>query len=319
MGSRPAGHRYCRCGTRLATDNHELQCARCTRAARDRLITPPEVPPEFWQTDQFRDAFAAQHIGQVSRAYRTHPYHHSVYRSGGITQTLLGQWVGLRQPHISRIENGPPIVHLDTLQRWARVLRIPAALLWFDLPGEPRAPVSAQTAHRVLESSTEIVARRAELQASSMTDELVAELKLFLAGLPDRYETAGPLVSAPEVVEARRLVHRLLAGNQRLNQRAILFELAGKLSGLLCYMAVNLGNFSAAQAYGSEAFELARFIEHDELSAWVRGTQSFGAYYAGDYRRSLTLAQDGQRYAKSGTQAVRLAVNGEARGIRQAP
>lgn len=322
MGSRPAGHRYCRCGTQLAHDNSERQCACCARASRDKLVAPPQVPVEFWETDQFRNAFTAQHIGQVSRAYRTHPHHFAVYGPGGIPQSLLGQWVGLRQPHVSRIENGPAVVHLDTLQHWARVLRIPSELLWFRIPEDDEqlpvaGPVGSKlvvaAAHEVLESPTEIVARRAELQANGMTGELIAELERFLAGLPDRYETSGPLVLAPEVVQARRLVHQLLTGNQRLTQRAALFELAGRLSGLLCYMAVNLGNFSTAQAYGAEAFELARFIEHDELASWVRGTQSFGAYYAGDYERAVTLAQDGQRYARGGVQAVRLAINGEAR------
>ena len=68
MASRPRRQLYCRCGTHLAKDNTEHQCARCARASRDKLIAPPEVPPEFWQTDQFRDAFAAQHIGRVARA-----------------------------------------------------------------------------------------------------------------------------------------------------------------------------------------------------------------------------------------------------------
>jgi hypothetical protein len=138
MGSRPARHRYCRCGTHLAADNKERQCARCQRASRDKLIAPPQVPPEFWQTEQFREAFAAQHIGQVARAYRLHPYHHTVYGRGGISQTLLGQWLGLRQPQISRIETGRTIRGLDTLVHWARVLRIPAGLLWFDMPASPR-------------------------------------------------------------------------------------------------------------------------------------------------------------------------------------
>ncbi|MGH8884363.1 MAG: transcriptional regulator [Egibacteraceae bacterium] len=39
---------------------------------------------------------------------------------------------------MSRIENGPPIHNLDTLIRWAQILRIPAQHLWFDLPGERR-------------------------------------------------------------------------------------------------------------------------------------------------------------------------------------
>lgn len=138
MGSRPARHRYCRCGTHLAADNKERQCARCQRAVRDKLIAPPRVPPEFWQTEQFRDAFTAQHIGRIAHAYRLHPYHHTVYGPSSISQTLLGQWLGLRQPQISRIETGPPIRDLDTLAYWARVLRIPPDLLWFDLPAGRR-------------------------------------------------------------------------------------------------------------------------------------------------------------------------------------
>jgi transcriptional regulator with XRE-family HTH domain len=148
VGSRPARHRYCRCGTHLAADNPGRQRARCQRASRDKLIAPPHVPPEFWQTEQFDDAFAAQHIGRVARAYRMHPYHHTVYGPSGISQTLLGQWLGLRQPQISRIETGPPIPNMDTLVYWARILRIPAELLWFKLPddksqlatGEPPSP-----------------------------------------------------------------------------------------------------------------------------------------------------------------------------------
>lgn len=133
MGARPRPQRYCRCGTHLATDNTERQCARCQKASRDKLIAPPEVPAEFWQTDQFRAAFGAQHMGQVARSYRLSPYHYTVYGLGGIPQGLLGQWLGLRQPQISRIETGTPILNLDTLRYWARVLRIPPEWLWFDL------------------------------------------------------------------------------------------------------------------------------------------------------------------------------------------
>jgi hypothetical protein len=134
VASRSARHRYCRCGTHLAADNAGSQCARCERASRDKLIAPPQVPAEFWQTEQFRQAFAAQRIGRVARAYRTHPAHHAVYGPGGISQTLLGQWLGLRQPQVSRMETGRPIRHLDTLRHWARVLRIPPTVLWFRLP-----------------------------------------------------------------------------------------------------------------------------------------------------------------------------------------
>ncbi len=86
MGSSPVGQRYCRCGGRLAADNTEDQCAPCERASRDKLIAPPEVPAEFWQTEQLCDAFTQQHMGQVARAYRLHPHHQPVYGSAGISQ-----------------------------------------------------------------------------------------------------------------------------------------------------------------------------------------------------------------------------------------
>ena len=129
---------YCRCGTRLAQDNPGRQCARCEQACRGKLLAPPEVPAEFWQTEQLQEGFAARHMGQISRAYRTHPYHYPVYGPHGISQALLGQWLRVQQPQISRIETGPPMRHLDNLQHWAITLRIPPELLWFDLPGYSR-------------------------------------------------------------------------------------------------------------------------------------------------------------------------------------
>jgi hypothetical protein len=143
MTSKQPWQNYCHCGTYLAKDNRGHQCARCQRLSRDKLIAPPEVPPDFWQTEQFEEAFAAQHMGWIARAYRTHPHHHAVYGPGGISQTLLGQWVGLHQAHLSRFETGPAAQHLDTLRHWARVLRIPPELLWFDLPGHKRPPRAA--------------------------------------------------------------------------------------------------------------------------------------------------------------------------------
>ncbi|MGQ0775702.1 MAG: hypothetical protein ACT4NY_15000, partial [Pseudonocardiales bacterium] len=146
MGSTRPRRYYCRCGTHLAKDNTERQCARCQRESRDKLITPPEVPPGFWQTGQFQEAFAARHMGRVARAYRTHPSHYAVYGPDGISQTLLGQWLGLRQPQVSRFETGPALQHLDTLRHWARVMRIPPELLWFDMPGQKRQVAAADSA-----------------------------------------------------------------------------------------------------------------------------------------------------------------------------
>lgn len=92
------------------------------------------MPADFWETEQLREAFAAQHIGQVSRAYRKHPRNVAIYGRDGIPQAVVGDWLGLTQAQISRIENGSPVRHLDSLAHWARTLRIPEHLLWFKLP-----------------------------------------------------------------------------------------------------------------------------------------------------------------------------------------
>ena len=109
------------------------------RGCRQRA-EPPAVPAGFWHTPAFRDAFDAQHMGHVARAYRRHPLNVANYGRDGIPQELLGDWLGLTQAQVSRIENGPPIRNLDTLAHWARTLRIPPDLLWFKLPGE-QAPI----------------------------------------------------------------------------------------------------------------------------------------------------------------------------------
>ena len=131
--NRPA--RYCRCGTRLARDNAAHQCATCQAKTHDLTTQPPDVAEDFWQTPQLGDAFAAQHIGHVSRAYRKHPQHIAAYGKDGIPQEIVAGWLGLTQAQVSRIENGSSVKHLDNLAHWARTLRIPEHLLWFKLPG----------------------------------------------------------------------------------------------------------------------------------------------------------------------------------------
>ncbi|MGH3974445.1 MAG: hypothetical protein ACRDS9_14115 [Pseudonocardiaceae bacterium] len=243
MVSRTARHRYCRCGIHLAADNSGRQCARCERASRDKLIAPPQVPAEFWQAERFRHAFAAQHIGWVSRVYRTHPHHYAVYGPSGISQTLLGQWLGLRQPQISRIETGPPIRHLDTLLHWVRVLRIPAELLWFRLPAtnqvlelpagqeSPGAQSGADTSDEHADDS-----ERDPVLSAPWNHRGTVEVAVGLSGGDERVKRrvflalTGPALTAPA---HQWLVHEpgpLVSG---LAGRRVSGELVGRLSAMV--------------------------------------------------------------------------------------
>ena len=126
---RLAAARYCRCGTRLARDNPDALCASCRRHVQEATLQPPEVPAEYWLTDQMRDALASRHLGRVVHAWR----HHWFHGPRPLAQEQVAGWLGIAQTQLSRIENGAPVRDLDRLMDWARVLAIPPDHLWFDL------------------------------------------------------------------------------------------------------------------------------------------------------------------------------------------
>ncbi|MFF0254286.1 helix-turn-helix domain-containing protein [Micromonospora zamorensis] len=101
------------------------------------MSAPPVVPANFWEHEPVRRALAERHLGRVIRAYRCHPYHGRV----ALPQTVVAGWLGITQAQLSRVENGPPLVHLDRLAHWAQILRIPEAYLWFALPVRHRRMV----------------------------------------------------------------------------------------------------------------------------------------------------------------------------------
>ncbi|MFJ2838754.1 hypothetical protein ACIO52_25670 [Nocardia sp. NPDC087230] len=58
---------------------------------------------------------------------------------------------------------------------------------------------------------------------------------------------------------------------------------------------------------------MASFTDDREMLAWVKSTESFCAYYAGDFAEAAALAEQGIAVAKTGSQAIRLYSNGLAR------
>jgi transcriptional regulator with XRE-family HTH domain len=101
--------------------------------AVDRWTTPPEVPAEFWTHASLVEALTARHMGRVLRAYRHHPWH----GHRPLPQQVVGGWLGTEQGRVSKIETGSPSQKLDWLRFVARLLRIPAELLWFAVDTVP--------------------------------------------------------------------------------------------------------------------------------------------------------------------------------------
>lgn len=297
MGLRPARQRYCRCGAHLAADNSEQQCARCQRASRDKYISPPQVPPEFWHTELLRMALAAQHMGQVSRAYRLHPYHQSVHGPSGISQGLLGQWLGLQQPQVSRIETGSPIRDLDTLVYWARVLGIPAGMLWFDLPGETRqAPLRPHGVNNECEASKNprTAHDRPSIEAllGAPLEETVIYLKEQWHVLVRADNLFGPAYTLRLVHEQIKLIELLLR-DARGGIRTPLLSLCAQYAESAAWLHED-ANDQLATFWASRALEWSHATSDHRLIAWALFRRSQQISHQGDTALSIGLAQAAQ-------------------------
>ncbi|MFD8493769.1 transcriptional regulator [Amycolatopsis sp. NPDC059657] len=171
----------------MAEDNDGRLCGSCSRSKRALLVGAPDVPPEFWETDQFKDAFKARHMGRVVSTYRRHPWH-----GGTLSQGLVGSWLSLSQTQVSRFESGRPSNDLGRLLQWARVLRIPPDHLWFRLP-EPAATADNAKLPFTLSGRRVVAAWDAEAKADERLDDMNRRELLRLLSL------AGTLLAAPQL------------------------------------------------------------------------------------------------------------------------
>jgi hypothetical protein len=291
--------RYCRsCGNRLARDNAGRSCAPCQRKYKRRRLEAPAVPDRFWQTDELRDALASWHIGRVIAAYRRNPWHGRV-----LSQELVGGWVGISQVQLSRIESGPPIKDLDRLIMWARTLRIPGHLLWFQLPEQRPAPIpealtpplptgpdlpallGSLTAGRLPLAAGETRSPTIGISAfDGMSTGRSAELllKLFLR-LDD--ELGGDSLYLPL---SRYVARMAVTVEQDPGDGLLAF---GQLSQMAGWLALDADHHGQARRYFTTTIYVAHESDEPGLAASALGYMSLQETYRGRRGPALSLAQ----------------------------
>lgn len=299
---RPPTPRYCTCGTRLAADHTGTSCAACLHRNRQLAASPPDLPATFWQTDQMHDAFAAQHIGLVSLAYRLHPHHY-----GTISQERLGNWLGLTQAQVSRIESGPPVRDLDRLAHWATRLKLPAPLLWFDLPGQRRTAFPARAAASAVPSSATLATGRWPGKAVALPtvpaslDTIRWATAAFRAA--DRQLGGGALYP----VVARYLHTDVFPQLADFAHQPAAFAAAAALSDMAGWLAYDDRQLKRAGLHFVQALNLATAANHPVLRAQTLASQSHLALEHGRAAEAVALAAAGLALVpnRSGRAALR--------------
>ena len=313
MGTGPNVRSCRRCDARLASDNTEPLCRPCQRAARVVGLSPPEVPPGFWDDEQLRDALIRErHIGHVVRRYRKHPFH----GRRPIPQEVAARWLNISQAQLARIERGHPITDLERLIQWAKTLRIPQELLWFALPFDgteaitilapapgnaPEAMSGPSALPAVLPDLQQIELLRQEM--SDIFQGAISEASLdeweriairYAKATRDR--AAGILLGdiSQDLGELGRLIR-----NQRAESTARrLMRVSAQMSGLMCLVFCLLDDRQSFRKWARTASLAGNEAGDPETLSWVLAQEAYGHFYSGDVTEALDVARHAYEVVK---------------------
>jgi transcriptional regulator with XRE-family HTH domain len=297
MGARQ-NRRDCRgCGARLAADNSTSHCSACARREA-QVVHAPEKPVEFWATPQFREAFASRHFGRVLKAYR---YAHNP----PLTQARLARWLYMSQPQVSHLEGDrtPAPSDLVRLERWARALRVPEALLWFRFTSSPIV-ASGERRGRSFGwftiGASEPVANR--VVGLPDVETLRAMTRTFRL-LDNRFGGGHARSTVSQYLVAEG-VPLLRAGRFRDGVRRELFGAVAEMNQLAGWMAYDMGDVEAGQKHLRLALQLCNDVGDDALAAeMLAGMSHHAAFF-----RSPLVAVDLARGARDNASRTGLGV-----------
>lgn len=254
--------RYCmRCGSRLTRDSRASMCAPCRQLSGIGSDHAPDLGPDFWHTDQMRDAFASRNMGTVVRAYRYHPAH----GHKPLPQETVSRWLGtVTQSQLSRIESGRNRIDiLDKLIHYAHALKMPADLLWFELPEEKdEAPKRSGDVFAL--PGGPLVAATSFKPESALVDSLIGTLDLYLS--MDNLAGPQPLMSiAPQQL---RFVENLLSNASSKDRKQLLY-VGARYAEFAGWMYQDAGALNSAMQMSSTALDFAQEAGDESLISYI--------------------------------------------------
>jgi hypothetical protein len=115
-----------------------------------------------------------------------------------------------------------------------------------------------------------------------------------------------PLEMLTGLVQLRDTVYVQLDRTHKPRQQAELYLLAGQVCGLLSSVSFDLGHPGVAEEQARAAHTYGSVIDHWSLCAWARALQVMVAFWSGQPRRAIAVAESALTGAPVGTARVRL-------------
>ncbi len=291
------------CGEPVATASPHVSC--CDKAAvLCRATLEGEV---LWRVSRQRiDRGQAAELGRVLARYRA---------ARGISQREFADRVYYDRTSVAHIEAGRQSAPRTFWARADVVLDAGGALGdSYDraLAAAGRPEPGLQPAGADSAESVQLVVRLLDLAGPSAA---LDSLDHLIADCVARYEQEGPHRLVGEVGQLLHVGQQIRTCRATRAEGVRLAGLTGRLCGLLAYMAVNRKRFDLSAAYCVEAAALATVAQDPDLGVWIKGTESFAAYYQHRYAEAVDHAREGQRLAVGSGQRIRLLINGEARAL----
>ncbi|MCY7343739.1 MAG: hypothetical protein LH603_18395, partial [Pseudonocardia sp.] len=142
--------------------------------------------------------------------------------------------------------------------------------------------------------------------AGALDPSVMEHLHAATRAAAHAYLTTPPLELLTGLVALRDTVYAQLDRTHKPRQQAELYLLAGQVSGLLSSVSFDLGHPGVAEELARAAHTYGSVIDHPSLCAWARALQVTVAFWSGQPRRAVAIAEAALLAAPSGTARVRL-------------
>jgi tetratricopeptide (TPR) repeat protein len=213
----------------------------------------------------------------------------------GLSLAGLAQHVHYDRTSLHHYETGRRLAPLEVAEAADEVLRANGQLVeaWQREDLQRRQDAAAHRVRAAALAMSRDLTALADLDISELQDGVSATAVDYLASPP------APMMDRAHVLRGEAF-ERLRSGHHRPQDRSDLYVAAGRLSGVLSYALLDMGDADEALEHATAAGRCAEFAGDAELAAWVAGTKSLIARFQGDYGRALEYVRDGYQWVGHG-------------------